>query len=416
MENIPAFREDPYLVGASDYVAKLRFQTSQRTSKTWEELDARLLKNESFGQTLLDTGFLTAIGDSLRMKYPDTLARLTSAHTYVKQHLIWNGAHNLWADNLREVFNRKKGDAADLNLLLVALLRATGLEAYPLALSTRDNGQILAEYPSLTSFNYVAALTTLGGKDIFLDATLPYLPPDLLPSACLNGKGRVVDLAHARWVSLIPRQRMSVSTTFRMAFGPDGTLSGQAEMACAGYAALLWRMRLSAKDTSSFLQKTLEKSIPNFTVSQPSFANADSLAKPLYLRCTLQSREPLQQAGERYYFMPLLGSERSENPFKAPTRTYPVDFGFPLEETNFVEYTLPPGITVEELPKAATFTLPDNYGRFMYSVILNGNKLQISSRLVLRKPSFTGGEYSTLRAFFDKIVAKHAEQVVLKRE
>jgi hypothetical protein len=71
---------------------------------------------------------------------------------------------------------------------------------------------------------------------------------------------------------------------------------------------------------------------------------------------------------------------------------------------------------VEEMPKGASISLPDNGGRFLYQIAaLSENRFQVVSRLSLRRPVYSAEEYSALRELFSMIVAKHAEQMVLKR-
>jgi hypothetical protein len=48
-------------------------------------------------------------------------------------------------------------------------------------------------------------------------------------------------------------------------------------------------------------------------------------------------------------------------------------------------------------------------------VIVDGNKISLRSQLSINKPIFYQAEYANLKDFFDKIVAKHAQQIVLKK-
>lgn len=77
--------------------------------------------------------------------------------------------------------------------------------------------------------------------------------------------------------------------------------------------------------------------------------------------------------------------------------------------------TLPEGYTVEEVPKNEAFALPNGGGRFTFASQLNGNKLQINSRLMIFKPIFFAEEHDALRAFYDKIIEKQNAQIMLKK-
>jgi hypothetical protein len=122
-------------------------------------------------------------------------------------------------------------------------------------------------------------------------------------------------------------------------------------------------------------------------------------------------------AGERIYFNPVMYNPQKENPFKNPERKFPVDFGALIEETNIVSYTIPTGYMVEEMPKSAKIALPDDGGRFTYIVgVSEEGKISISSKVALKKTMYFAEEYEVLRKFYDQIVQKHAEQIVLKKK
>lgn len=100
-----------------------------------------------------------------------------------------------------------------------------------------------------------------------------------------------------------------------------------------------------------------------------------------------------------------------------PNRKYPVDFSSPIEETFKATYQIPKGYVVEEVPKNIKMTLSEDGG--MYSFLIRSTpdgKLMVSSRLVINKTTFYAEEYDGLKQFFDQIIAKHAEQIVLKKQ
>ncbi|TYZ11988.1 hypothetical protein FY528_06470 [Hymenobacter lutimineralis] len=77
---------------------------------------------------------------------------------------------------------------------------------------------------------------------------------------------------------------------------------------------------------------------------------------------------------------------------------------------------MPTGYEVEELPKSAAITLPDNGGRFQYVVAPTAGGLQVVSRISFNKAAYSAEEYANLREFYSLIVAKHAERIVLKKK
>ena len=68
-----------------------------------------------------------------------------------------------------------------------------------------------------------------------------------------------------------------------------------------------------------------------------------------------------------------------------------------------------------ELPKNILLSLPNEDAQIRRIAAVEGNQLQLMSQLVVRKTRFTPEEYQALREFYDRVVAAHAEQVVLQR-
>jgi hypothetical protein len=157
-------------------------------------------------------------------------------------------------------------------------------------------------------------------------------------------------------------------------------------------------------------QLTPEWQIETATLEQVSELNAPVLAKYTLVI------PAAAVAGDRLYLNPLLTEGETSNPFKQLTRQFPIDFGVPIDETFTATYTLPAGFTVEELPKPLALGLPNNGGRFTYQIQQKGNQLDVVSRITIRKPVYPANEYPFLKEFYDKILLKHGEKVVLKKE
>jgi hypothetical protein len=115
------------------------------------------------------------------------------------------------------------------------------------------------------------------------------------------------------------------------------------------------------------------------------------------------------------YLNVLAGLGQNHNPFSAEKRVYPVDFRCPLKDNYVFTYEIPAGYKVESLPEQVRFTLPDQSASFKFVIAARDNKIMVSSTLTITKPVYITSEYENLRDFFARIVAKHAQQIVLKK-
>ena len=101
---------------------------------------------------------------------------------------------------------------------------------------------------------------------------------------------------------------------------------------------------------------------------------------------------------------------------KTEKREYPVDFGSPIEETYMAKITIPDGYVIDEIPTAKVMMLPANASRYTYNVTVTNNIITMVSMLQINKSLFVQTEYPDLREFYNQVIAKQAEQIVLKKK
>lgn len=154
---------------------------------------------------------------------------------------------------------------------------------------------------------------------------------------------------------------------------------------------------------------------PDWKIKQYSLRNASPSALPLSLETTGEA-PGAEASADLLYVQPLRQLGETQNPFRHPDRLYDVDFGMPHQYVHTVTLMLPTGYEVQELPASVALALPDNGGRFQYSVTPKGNSLVIMSRLQLLKPLYSASEYPGLRELYSRMLAKHAEAIVLKKK
>jgi len=428
MQNVPAFREEPFLTTPHDYIASVSFelnsiqypnQREQDVTGTWEQINADLNKHEHFGD-LLRHSPLAGQAQLLAAQYPtDTLQRAKAVLALVQRTVRSSHDTGLLADNtLRQVIEQHQGNVAEINLLLVQVLREAGLPANPVLLSTRGHGQILLDLPLLSQFNYVVAQVALPGQpDALLDATEPLAPLGTLPERCLNGQGRLIANvpSQGRWVSLKPAQRYSQLTSAKLVLDERGGLRGTAHFEQGGYAGLHARAELLESKPQGYVAQ-LQQQHPEWVVSQPVFQHQTDLDQPLMLDLALQvpgGEEPARTL----YLNPLRQFGETQNPFRSEDRQYPVSFGTTREQTSVITLTLPAGYEVQETPAPLALALPDGGGRYLYQVSqLTPQSVQFTSRLQLSKAQYTSVDYAALRELYQRMVAKSAEMLVLHRK
>jgi hypothetical protein len=423
LKDIRALREEPFITTMEDYTTKIFFDLStvqfpespvKRYSETWESVDSTLLNLELFGKQLAKTNFLDKELVSLNLTSLNPEKKMLAIHDFVKHSMKWNQEERLiCVSALKKAWEAKTGSSADINLLLVSMLRKAGVAASPVALSTRSNGKLMKSFALISKLNYVVVMAMVEGKNYLLDATDPLNIPNMLPFRCLNGEGRVINETGSRWIPLNSSNKQSQMLQAQLAVDAEGYFVGSVKTMASGYTALNIRRAILVDGEDNYVN-SMKKRNHSWEIDKMEISNLDDASKDLNITHKVKSAEPAT-VGDLIYLNPVFFDRETDNPFKIDNRRFPVDFGVLREKAYTCSFTIPEGYVVEELPKAAIIELPEKTGRFTYNLITNGNSIHLTSMLQLKKALYTAEEYAALRQFYSLVVAKHAEQIVLKK-
>ena len=422
IKDIPAFYTESFITTESDYISKVSFElssvvfpnSSKNYTETWEDITKTLLEAEHFGQKLNRSNYLREIVAELSV-LTDSTEKINAAFQYVSTNLKWDHSNSVFAeDDLKKVLDNKKGNVSELNLLLVNILRELGFDSNPVILSTRSNGKIKEEYPMLDDFNYVITQVNIGGKDILMDATDPFSSPGILPERCLNGDGRLIKKDNSRFISLEPSEKYMKFELVNATLNKSGELKGNYSMSCGGYSALEERTRFYEEGENKLLEE-IKKNKADWQIENFKQENKEALSGTYNYSYDFTS-DNVTSSPEKIYLNPVLSGRITDNPFKEQERVYPVDFEKASDETFVASIKIPEGYEAEELPQSAIVTLPDNAGKFTYSLDVTDDMIRISSRISINKAHFSSQEYYYLKELYDKIIQKHSEQIILKRK
>jgi len=418
-KDVPALKDESFTTSIRNHITRIEFQQSARkfpgqpiepVMSTWPKLREMLMKDESYGIALgKNNGFM---GDEVEMitagaKSDEEKAR--KIYYYVRNNYSCTDHSSLAMDkSLKTVFNSKSGNVSEINMVLVAMLRKAGLNAYPVILSTRSHGFANPLYPMINRFNYTIAEVGIDDRIHFLDASYP-LGFDKLHASCYNGHARILDedvsavqfdadsLLEQKLTSIILRQE-------------NGTLKGSFQQRPTYFESYVLRDQVKEKGKDDYF-KPLEKVFTK--VSSPTIADLDSLEGPVMVKYDFE----YETGGEdMVYFNPMFNEATKNNPFKSLDRKYPVEMYSAMDEIFTLNMEIPEGYDVEELPKSTLVKFNEDEGLFQYIIARADNYIQFRSRIKLNKANFPPEEYATLRDFFDMIVKKQGEQIVLKKK
>jgi hypothetical protein len=423
MKNVPAFIEEPFITCEDDYVSKIKFAIShinipgkpvREIMGSWKKLNNDLLESDNFGKAITGNEWLRKKAVEVTASATSPLEKMNLIFSHVRNSLAWDGSNDYSADPLKKVFEAKKGTTGDINVALASMLNKADIPVEMVLLSTRDHGMVRIGSPMADQFNYVVCQATVDGKKYMLDATDKLLPMGVLPERCLNGQGLIISETNHDWTSLTTKVKARTAVAAELALDDSGDLKGKINFSRDGYDAHKMRKAFSSKGEETYVKDAL--SGRSWEVEKTEFQDLEEISKPAKEIHELTIREHITKAGDIMYINPFVTGQLESNPFKLEQRVYPVDYASPVEKIYTCKLVVPDGYAVDELPKSKLFMLPENAARYMFNVTQAGNTIFISSNLQINKNIFIQTEYPALREFYNQVVAKQSEQIVLKKK
>jgi hypothetical protein len=424
MKDVPALKEEPFTTTIDNHIAKIEFQLSQyrfpempikEIMGNWGTASKRMLEDEDFGVAINRTN--NWLDDDMKIIVAGATTELQKAkqiYAFVRDNFTCTDYSDVYLNNpLKTVFKNKNGSVADINLLLIAMLRHENIEADPVILSTRGHGLAHELYPLMSRYNYVIAEAVIDGTQLNLDASRSGLGFGKLPLECYNGYARVIAklpaLLDFKPESLLEKK---VTTVF-ISPNDKGELEGSYTTVPGYYESYDIRKKIKEKGEADFFKKISSAYGSDIEIKEPHLDSLKETEGPVTFKYDFK----INNAGEKVlYFNPMMSEAYKSNLFKAAERRYPVEMPYTFDETYILNMEAPENYTVDELPKSAKVSFNDGDGYFEYLVAKNGNGVQMRSRIVMKKANFGADEYNSLRDFFGYVVKKQSEQIVLKKK
>ncbi len=421
--NIPAIIKEPYINNINNYKSKISFELSsiefpntipKYYNTTWEDVTKAILKNSRFGGQLNKTAYFK--DDVLgKINITSTLdEKIIQAHEFVKNKIKWNGSYNIFTNvGVKNAYNDGVGNVAEINLVLIALLKSLNVNANPVLVSTRDHG--IPMFPTKDGFNYVIACVETDTGIILLDATEEFSTLNNLPLRVLNWQGRLVrEDGSSTWINLMPNNSSDISLISNIVIDAQGEVNGMNRVQYTNLNALNYRNKYGRVKDEDIISK-IENKNKGIEISEFKILNKIDIYKPFIEMYKFSSEDIVSKVGDKIYFNPLLFNAKSENPFKLEKREYPIDFGTPFKEKNVLSIVIPEGYSVESVPESIAVGLGDNNGVYKFSVSVQKNKINVYSLLQINNAFYPTQDYVEIKEFYKIIINKNLESIVLKR-
>lgn len=422
-ENIPALKKEEYVDYVKNYAASLNLEllytkfpsgATESYSENWDDVVRKIYRHEDFGKALSSTNYFKDDLDQLLSGTAKPEDKMKTIFQYVKKKVKWNNFIGYHTDNgAKDAYKEGSGNIADINLMLTAMLNYAGLDANPVLLSTKDNG--IPIYPTRSGFNYVIASVKLNNETLLLDATNTYNIPGMLPDYARNWLGRLIkEDGSSEWVDLMSKKPSEYRTILSIEIEDNLEINGRTTNIFNGYYAKDYRDKYVNFNSEDYIRE-LELEKGNIVISDLKSKNITALDKSITESYSFNLNNGIEKIGDNIYLKPLFFLTKESNPFKSDERIYPIYFNYPSVVSNTVYVKIPDAFEVESLPKNEIITINDKGAVFKFLVGASGNYLKIDSELQTNTILYLPEEYDDLKNFYNKVVQKNLETIVLKK-
>ena len=423
LKNVPALRDEPFMGAEKDYLQRIVFQLNsivygngeiEEVMSNWPKLTKKLLDDDDFGiQLKKNLPHTSSLDDSLK-KVTDDYKKMVLIHDYVRENMNWNGIESIYSDNgIKSAWDKKSGNNSELNFILISLLRDAGLRAYPLLVSTKDNGMVNTIYPFLEQFNNTMTCVMIGNDRYILNAADRYNPANLIPYDVLNNQAFVVDEGIGGWITLSNENDKGKNLVSVFAnITPDALMKGSATVYSYGYSKNP-RVKEWKENRSSF-DDYFTKSYTAIKVKNIQVENEENDSLPLEQK--LDFSLPLNSSGDYKYFTLNLFQGLEKNPFIADKRSTDIEFNYPKSYTIIGKINIPEGYQFEELPKNIKMIMPDT-SIVMQRLLQPGDgAIDFKITLDFKRSYYTADTYPIFHEFYKQLFNTLNEQIVIKKK
>lgn len=424
MKDLPALKEESFTSTIDNHVSKIEFQLSayrepltyRNLLGTWTQLTQQMLDDEDFGKNLSTANnWLDDIMKPLVAGATTETEKAKRIFSFVRDNFTCTSHYGVWASqSLKNVMKDKTGRVSDINLLLSAMLRWADIETDPVILSLKSEGYTYPLYPMLNRFNYVVAQTTVDGQTFLLDASQPQLGFGKLLPECYNGYSRIVSAkAPALYLTADSLKEKKVTSLFLTATDNGGWV-GNVKQTLGYYESYNVRQDVQKSGKDAFFKEIRKDFGADITIEEPKIDSLQLYDEPVRIEYNFKldiNNEDI------IYLSPMFGEAYKENPFKSAERKYPVEMPFTFDETYLATINIPEGYEVDEIPRSVKVNFNEaKEGIFEYIISRSGSTISMRTRVMVKKANFDPQEYEILREFFNMIVSKQKEQIVLKKK
>jgi len=428
-KDIAAYKDEKYVNNIENYRTSVRFELNSTNfpmsggnlhdgaisggfksyGVSWQDIRKQLYDDENFGDELKRNNLVKEILPEEIKSIKNEAERAAAVLKFTQSKYSWDGEYSAFTDKgLKNLVSTKLGNSAEINLLLILLMRSANLNAEPVLLSTVGRGILTSYSPSIGMLNYVLASVEFDGKFTLYDATSKMTTPNIIRPAALNYYGFVMTKTEAKQINVLCPQKSVTYLTVDAKLTPDGTFGGS----------------FSDRDTMLYAMMNNERHDENKTEYQNTYYKERYKFPYTNIKSGVTEKGDFQTSfdfdsdsfvdgiGNKLVFNPLLFLFNKSHEFdQTDERRSPIELYTGYDKIKKVTITLPDGYVFENVPKSKKFRTEDSAIQYVYKVTQEGNKLTVETTTTVEDPVYPKEYYPAFKQIFDNITKMEGQVV-----
>lgn len=355
--------------------------------------------------------WMTMLNDNMSK---EALAR--AIYDYIRANVSDNGESGFIPDNPNsKVWKDKTGSQTEINMMLISELRASGLDAYPILVSSRHADNVNLEYPILHNWEAVDALVMLDSKNaVILDASEKALPFGEVPDAQINTTGWVVKGANDHfWYDIREKKQSMKVVNINATLDEAGTIAGTIDITYTNHnAAGLIKKRKAGKQAT--ITDALKAVLPNVTIESV----ADSMVEEkCYYMQKVKFTTTANTDNDGNVYVSIAGIYGSAtNPFVSRRRIADVDFGYTDRTLTTMKLTIPASYRADSILPAAKMQMSDTSAIFTSRTEATDGLITCAQKLDYLRSFYPARSYTALYDFEKHYCDLRQKPIVLHKK
>ncbi len=433
LSNVPAFKEEPYMVPENQVRAWMLLFYSESSKiepdKYWKELGKKEFNENKNAMKVNDDVRKVAsetIGDATTAE--QKLERLLAyCRTRVKR--LFDDASTLTDEDRKSIKENKApadtikngiGTDRDIDLLFAALATAAGLEARVVMVSNRSQDFFDPGFANDYFLDDRVIAVKVDGSWKHFSPSNTYVPFGMLPWNHEGLKGLLTDAKEPSFIDLpVSAPEKSLERTIgKFKLSEEGSLEGDAYIEFTGHRAALMKEENdeeSPEKRVEMLKEVIKRHLGAAEITNIKIENVTDPVKPFIYSFHIKIENYATRTGKRLFLQPAFFQFGEAAFFTNAQRKYPIYFEYPYLETSHVEIALPTGFELDNAESPASFNANDVVKYDVSLKLATDAKVMLYNRtLKINGMVFPVETYPALKQVFDLLHKQDNHQVTLK--